>query len=698
MNRNHILKAAQSAGLAGCPFKWSPRDQLSMVIRKALLLLVVVPCLLAADSPVDSSGTPADAVKKVQEGLQHFRNSEFSSAETAFAEASEISPENSIILFDEACAALAGNDPDQARGLFRKAALAKDASLAVKAHYNLGCLEADQARAKLGEQPEAVEGELREECINLLLTSIRSYRDVLKLETTHKDARHNIELIRLYIKHLQSQWAERDKQKARDEKDLLQFLKMIEDRQVEIRGVTKALGQGQDSAYLRQAAMQTAESLRSLQEEIEPLKQKITEQLQGSTGGPPQGQGQVSNGGQVDPQQQQAEQLLHQMADQIGTRLLDAAGELDDKQFSAAWNIQTEGLDQTNQLYMAVAPYQNVLQRAISEQQTLIPQQDSAAEEPASSEQESSGEKTSAESMPGAASGSQDVDPQTAATPSGSTPSADSDSDIVVSGSPKDFVQLAETQSRITDFSDVLSLKAESELPQVEQQLEALRQSMPEQDSARNTEPANDPTEDDLQAGKQEDAPELTEEQKAAMAQQQQMQQQLKQLNGLAESMKLAMELAPQAARHSQTASESLVAEDLDAALPEQTETQRILKKIAEPLVNDDQNNQDQQQDQDDQKDEQENKDDQQQDKEGEQKKDEPQDGAKDQQKQDEQKPQDQKPEDQQKQKQQEEQQSKQEQAESTLRKAREREREHREKQRELRALIQQGIKVERDW
>ena len=65
----------------------------------------------------------------------------------------------------------------------------------------------------------------------MLLTSVRHYRDVLNLNPQHKDARHNLELIRLFIKHIQSQWAERDRQRDREEKDLLQFILMLEEKE-----------------------------------------------------------------------------------------------------------------------------------------------------------------------------------------------------------------------------------------------------------------------------------------------------------------------------------------------------------------------------------------------------------------------------------------------------------------------------------
>lgn len=632
-------------------------------LMKACVFALVV-ASIAAD-------TPATAVKKVREGLQQFRDKKFSDAESSFTEAEQIAPENAIILFDKACAAMAGGDLEQARGLFRSASLSKDPQLTVKAHYNLGCLEADDAQAKLGEDPAAVEGDAREECVETLRTSIRHYRDVLRLEPEHPDARHNLELIRLYIKHLQSQWAERDKQKDRQEKDLLQFLKMIEDRQTQIRSVTKALSGEDGSAYLRQAAMESADSLRTLQEEIEPLKQKITEQIQAAQqgGGPQQGSPAAPS-----EELQQAEQMLHQAADMIGERLIEAASQLETTEFTSAVVTQTDGLNNTNQLYMTIAPYQDVLQRALKQQQTLAPDapEDDAAE---------NGEAVEVETTEDIAANVRD-DTQL------------EDDAVVTPPVDVDPEETIEDQTRVTEWSTVLSMKAEAELPQVQQQLDGLRQSMPPAEDGESATETEEPEEEiriNIDPTLQPPAKtpgatiddELSDEEKAAQAQQQQLEQQLKQLEGMVESMQLAIEKGPSAAEHSTAAVSALAESSLPAAGEEQLETLKILKEIAAPLKSDQQDDQQQNEDQQDQGDQDQENKDQQKDKDGQDNKDQQQQ---------------QKPEPKEEDKQQQQKQSDRQRAESMLRQASERERKHREDQKKLRALIMQGTKVERDW
>ncbi len=611
-----------------------------------VILLLCTLLAVAAD-------TPDTAIRKVRQGLQHYRNNAFEEAETAFAEASEEAPENPVITFDKACAARAAGDVDQARSLFRKAAAAKDPRLSVKSHYNLGCLEADMAREKLGEDPLAAVGEAREEAINLMLTSVRHYRDALRIDAQHKGARHNLELIRLYIKHIQSQWAERDKQKARDEKNLLQFLKMIEDRETEIRATTRFLNDEADSVSKRKAIADLIDAQRTLQEELEPLKQKISQELQA-----PQQQTAPSSTGQTDPaneQNQQAEKLLHALADEAGKQMIAAADALQSKDFEAAEQSETESLNQLNQVYMVVAPYPSLLQRAIQQQQSMVPQASDETVE-TDGDSESSGDENDT-----------------------------SDAGELEVGEHEAVAQ-AEQQSRISDWAQVLPLKAEQALPAMKQQLDAISQ------TAENAEPEQaDGESEEGEAPGDEDQVELTEEQKAAKQQQEQMQEQLKQMEGLVKSMELAVELGPEAEEHSRTAHQKLLSKDVSAAGPEQKETLRILKEIAEPLKQDpppeqDQQNQDQNQQQDDQQQNQNDKDNQDGDQGQQQPRQEPSDEEDKSKEQQDEKRQDRQSE------------QKKQQAESVLRQARERERKHREMQKQIQAILGRAIKVDKDW
>ena len=660
-------------------FGWGHRFPHASAIRGTTTIVFVgllfFAALLGADSPVS-------VVEKVRQGIEYFRNNEFSKAETEFSEAAEIDPENATIVFDEACAAMAGGDVEQARSLFRKSAAARQPQLSVQAHYNLGCLEADHARTKLGDDPFAATGELREESISLLLTSVRHYRDVLRIDGNHKAARHNLELIRLYIKHLQSKWEERDREKARQEKNLLQFLKMIEEQQTKIRSVTRRLNDEADSVRKRQAISESEKAQQLLQEEIAPLQEKIQNEFQ-----PPATQPAAPAGGAAQPggtaqsltpeqeeQRQQAEALLLKLAEETGNHMSSAARQLKDRSLQQAQESQTEALNLLNQLYMAVAPYPDILQRSVTQQAALT---DGPVEDEATDESSSVGEPAVAAAT--------DDDPTVPSASSATGTDAESGVEET------DYALTSEQQSRISDWSQMLSLKAEQALPEAKSQLESLQQPAPPKPAPDLNQDATSPNGDDETTNEnaETDNPsttqDLTDEQKAALELQEQTRQQVEQMEGLVRSMELAVEHAPEVQQHSQTAFEFLQQEDETSAEPKQQEALEILKKIAEPLQQENDQQDDQQQNQ--------NQNEQDQNTEENKSNEDSQDkGNDDQEKNSEQNQDDSKSENEKEQQQQKS--AAKRQAESVMRDARERER----KYRELQKMFRVPIKVDKDW
>lgn len=614
------------------------RKRLSFGRAVGLSAIILVGLVAAEDAR-------REAAQLVREGLQHFRSDSFAEAESSFAAALELVPENAIVLYDKGCAALSAGKREEARSLLRSVTVTKDRSLSAKSHYNLGILESTEARETLGDDPAAAEGETRQRAVDSLKTAVQQFRNALKREPSHLDARHNLELIRLYIKHLQSQWEERDRQKQRDEKNLLEFLKMIEQQQTAHRSASRGLvvsgpqGTIGQSAFARRSAYETADGLRTLQEEIEPLKEKISEEL-GSAG---TGSG-VPDSGEPEP-----EVLLHDVADRIGSELLTAADQLEANETESSIDSQTKALATTNQMYTAIAPYTDILQRAIREQGALLPGAPNAA---AASEE-----------------ADQKQDPVTDPTLSpGPEAAMTANSDDV------------EIQNRISIWANALEFKAEQQLPQAESQLQQMQSEMASAgDEDSNTDPGNNTAGSGSPAGQQ-------------WAQQEQ-------LEGLIESMKRAIALAPEAMHASEQAATTLVAENRSDAHRHQKECHRILKEIAEPLK-DNQDSEDQNQDQRNQnEDDKENKNDEKQN--GDNNKSEPpEDGGDEQQEQDRSREQEQSGQQDSKSENRDRQNadSSRQRAESVLRQAAEREREHRENQKRIRALLQRAIKVDRDW
>jgi hypothetical protein len=614
-----------------------------------------LPAVMLLVSVVASLGfNPAStAVEKVREGIRYFVDGEFESADKSFVEADKAEPENATIAFDRACALAAAGDPEkveEARTLFRNAALARDVGLAGRAHYNLGTLAAEQGRATLGENPVEAAPEKREEGVSQLLAAVGHYRDCLKLDRDHANARHNLELIRLFIKHIQDQWEKRDREKAREEKGLLEFLAMIEQRQTELRSAVSVLSDEQNSPQRRQAAAELSDSQMELRDEIEPLKAKIAEEIaaaQQASGG---------NGAAQDPgrssQMAQAQALLQKIGDEAGSKMEAAASEIRDAAFDDARTSQLETLDRLNEIYMALAPFTNVLQRAIKQQEQLT----GSSETLTGFDEQPAGQR-----------------PSDAGASAGTENEKEVLEPVEILISDNEYSELAQQQSRVKDWSRMLSLKAQAELPQVDAQLQAAQAQSEAEAEAGDGGTAPAPTKDD---GSRDDEGSADPNAKSAA------EDALAQLERMKASLEKAIELAPKAEEHARAAADSLEIAELLKALPDQQQALKLLREIAEPLKKDDQQQGDDQQNQDQKNQDQKND-----------------DGDKGDQNQQSQNDQQQNKSDQQNQQdQQQKGRSQRERAMSALRRAREREREHRDLQKQLQQLIGGRIPVDRDW
>ena len=494
------------------------------------------------------------AVRKVRDGIQLFNAGDFPAAAGAFEAADSAAPDNATITFDRACTLTAQGELEEAKPLFQQAALSRETGLSSAAHYNLGNMSADAAKAILGVDPVNVDPGKREEVISGLLSATGHYRDCLRIQSSHAEARHNLELIRLFIKHIQAQWEQRDRLKAREELGLLEFLAMIEQRQESLRKVSELLAEEDNSPHRRQAMRETADAQRQLHEEIEPLKEKIAAELQSQTG-----QHQNQSGQQPpqtdDDRHQQIEIFLNRLADDAGDTMLQAADQVSAADLNASQQTQREVLDQLNEIFMVIAPFAQVLERSVSVQDGLLQTS-----------------QTIVESSDPAAEGESDEESAIDEAPQAALPQ-----------SPQvDSVELVWKQSRISDWGRLLSLKAQAELPQVEAQIESVA-AQTDEDPTALPDPAASPDVESEDSSASEDP--------------------AVQLKSLVESYNKAIELAPQVEEHSASAEQHLTSSAVEQAVPDQREALRLLKEIAEPLSSQKQKN-DQPQDQQNQNDE----------------------------------------------------------------------------------------------
>ena len=186
---------------------------------------------------------PAEAVR---EGLHWYQSGEFDKARDRFAAAREQfdsgdAGKAAVAAFDQACAAHRKGDVAQAREWYLKAGLAHDKVLAASAHFNLGTLAAEEARRLAGEHPEDVAPDKRPEILDQLKGAVASFRHCLELQPENARARRDIELLRQWIKYYSDRWLARDREKRRQETNLVAFLEFLIETQRALRESVKAL-------------------------------------------------------------------------------------------------------------------------------------------------------------------------------------------------------------------------------------------------------------------------------------------------------------------------------------------------------------------------------------------------------------------------------------------------------------------------
>ena len=172
-------------------------------------------------------------------------------------------------------------DVAHARECYLQAGLAHDKALAGAAHFNLGTLASEEARRLAGEHPETVAPEKRQEILDQLKAAVASFRHSLELQPDNARARRDIELVRQWIKYYGDKWQAHDREKRRQEMNLIAFLEFLIETQRALRESVKTL----TSTTPTDAFAELKRLQDELQEEIPPLKDKIKADLQPQQGG-----------------------------------------------------------------------------------------------------------------------------------------------------------------------------------------------------------------------------------------------------------------------------------------------------------------------------------------------------------------------------------------------------------------------------
>ncbi|MBP89553.1 MAG: hypothetical protein CMJ64_23060 [Planctomycetaceae bacterium] len=321
-------------------------------------MLIALSVLIAI--PADVESAPSSVRRQVREGLRQHSAGDFEAAAKSFGKAAGQLPEDPRVAYDQACALAAQRKRPEATSLFQRAASSRDAGVVASSHYNLGSLAVDEARELLGEQPADADPETREQVGKLIGQAVAHYRDCLRGNPEHVAARKNLEVLRLWLKHMQDVWARRDREKRREEMDLLQFLEWMTNEERVFEATAKTLDQLNSSPRQRQAIRQTEQAQRMLAEEVEPLQRKLDAAVRDAAGDT------------LDQASNNALAALNKLALQARSSMFRAADDLAVRSVPSAIEAQGEAIESLNDIYSSVAPFESTLQKATTTQSQLL--------------------------------------------------------------------------------------------------------------------------------------------------------------------------------------------------------------------------------------------------------------------------------------------------------------------------------------
>ena len=235
---------------------------------------------------------------------------------------------------------------------------ARSRRLAASAHFNLGTLAAEEARKLAGEHPEDVAPDKRPEILEQLKASVASFRHSLDLQPDEARARRDIELVRQWIKYYTDAWLAHDREKRRQQMNLIAFLEFLIETQRALRESVKSLpATAPADAFAEPKRLQD-----ELLEEIPPLKEKIkaelTPQAQPGANAPPANSSELEQG----------IAMLQGWAGVAGEKMTSAATSLGARKVEPAVADQQAAIDELEKIWDAVIPFHPLLARDLADQ------------------------------------------------------------------------------------------------------------------------------------------------------------------------------------------------------------------------------------------------------------------------------------------------------------------------------------------
>lgn len=313
--------------------------------------------------------TTGDPVVLVREGLEAYASADYAGARRKFMGADVSRPETPEIAFDLACAYQKEGDAERAAEQYQKASLSRDRRIASAARYNLGCLDADAAKALAGSDPAQLAPGKREEVLKHLATAVANYRQCLAYDKNHGEARRNLERIRLWIKYYTELWRKQEQEKHRKDMDLVQFLDYLMKTEDGLRAQSDAAAADSQTTVDRFAELKRAQD--ALLEEIPTLNAKVEELKAQAQGGPPGQQGSAPTKEQTEHLEQAIAQFLKWSAE-AGKQMGLAAEKLGLHDPTSASQAQEQASSNLESIWEVLAPAGPIVARALERQTRVV--------------------------------------------------------------------------------------------------------------------------------------------------------------------------------------------------------------------------------------------------------------------------------------------------------------------------------------
>ncbi len=259
---------------------------------------------------------------------------------------------------------------DDARAAYEKAAAGSDPDTTLRARFNLGTLEIETAKTTLGEHPEEATGETRTKALATFDLARDHFRAAIDLDPKGEDARHNLELLRLYVKNLKDLWKKHDEEEARKKKEAEPFLDQMarmwkeqETLWIDVRHGRASLGAA-PSPVQPTSSKDLATRQKALASDVPLLKKKLEDAL-----------AQQEKQGKAPPQDKAVLDAFFAGIDQIGTAMEKASTQLEataPADVAAVGEEQKSAAKGLGQAFLALAPYDKILKRGLEIQADVM--------------------------------------------------------------------------------------------------------------------------------------------------------------------------------------------------------------------------------------------------------------------------------------------------------------------------------------